>query len=375
MTSKRILVIAGLGESLLNFRGPLLREMLARGCEVHVAAPGVEADADLHARLLALGVVPHELRLERAGRNPLHDLHSLWALFRLMRQLRPQAMLAYTVKPVVFGSMAARLARVPGRFALITGLGYAFQNTGQRRGIYLLVRTLYRLALSGASHVFFQNPDDRALFGQLGLVAAEAPSSVVAGSGVEVAHYRATAVPPGPMVFLMIARLLGDKGVREYAAAARLLRQRHPQVRCQLVGWIDENPDAIKPEELAAWQADGDIEYLGRLQDVRPAIEDCTVYVLPSYREGTPRTVLEAMSMGRAIITTDAPGCRETVRPGRNGMLVPVQSASALADAMERFVLEPGLASTMGQASRDFALERFDVRRVNADMLGAMGIA
>ena len=177
------------------------------------------------------------------------------------------------------------------------------------------------------------------------------------------------------MRFLFIGRLLGDKGVREYAQAARLLKRSNPRVQCAMMGWIDSNPNAITQAELDGWVADGSIEFLGRLSDVRPAIEACSVYVLPSYREGTPRTVLEAMAMGRAVITTDAPGCRETVVDGDNGFLVPVRSADALADAMACFITEPTLAARMGQRGRQLAEDKYDVHKVNAVMLKEMGLA
>ena len=173
----------------------------------------------------------------------------------------------------------------------------------------------------------------------------------------------------------MIARLLGDKGVREYVEASQRVKSRYPEVCCSLVGWIDDNPDAIAQSELNAWIEKGYVEYRGRLQDVRPAIADCSVYVLPSYREGTPRTVLEAMAMGRAIITTDAPGCRETVTEGENGFLVPVKSVDQLTEAMCRFVEDPDLVANMGRRSREIAEEKYDVHKVNAVMLREMGIA
>jgi glycosyltransferase involved in cell wall biosynthesis len=262
---------------------------------------------------------------------------------------------------------------VPYRYALVTGLGFAF--TADRRGIVTqVVAFLYRIALAGACLVFFQNPDDQRLFRRRGLLRASTPSVVVAGSGVDIAVYAATPPLTGSPVFLMIGRLMGDKGVREYAQAARRVKRRVPAARFRLAGWIDSNPDAIAPEELDAWVADGTIEFLGRLADVRPAIAAATAYVLPSYREGTPRTVLEAMAMGRPIITTDAPGCRETVIDGENGFLVPVKSVDGLVAAMMKFIQDPMLAPRMGTRSREIAEEKFDVHKVNAVMLREMGI-
>ena len=370
----RFLLIASLAESLINFRGPLIAALQARGLQVHVAAPDLAHGDPVRQQLQARGVVVHNVALRRTGTNPLADAQTLWSLWRLMRRVRPEFVLGYTVKPVIYGSLAAWLAGVPQRFALITGLGYAFQQQGQGGALQALVQRLYALALGRVQCVFFQNPDDEALFRQRALVAPGARSCVVNGSGVNVAAFSVAPLPPGPPCFLLIARLLGDKGVREYAQAARRVRAIHPDVRCQLVGWIDTNPDSINQNELDAWVQDGTLEFLGRLSDVRPAIAACSVYVLPSYREGTPRTVLEAMAMGRAIITTDAPGCRETVVEGDNGFMVPVQSAGALEQAMLKFVHDPALVARMGQRGRQMAEDKYDVHKVNAVMLREMGV-
>jgi glycosyltransferase involved in cell wall biosynthesis len=313
--------------------------------------------------------------MHRTGTNPLADLSTLFALRRLMRALKPGHVLAYTIKPVIYGLLAARLASVPNRFALITGLGYAFtgEATGLRGALRAVVRRLYALSLRGAHKVFFQNPDDRELFLSLGIVGKATPTAIVNGSGIDVSAYAVAPLPQGAD-FLLIARLLGDKGVREYVEAARKVRAQHPEASFSLVGWIDGNPDAIAQGELDAWVNEGAIRYLGRMDDVRPALAACSVYVLPSYREGTPRTVLEAMAMGRPVITTDAPGCRETVKDGDNGFLVPVKSVDALAEAMLRFIREPALREAMGRRSREVAEDKYDVHKVNAVMLRAMGL-
>ncbi|NMG73938.1 glycosyltransferase family 4 protein [Aromatoleum diolicum] len=369
----RFLLIAGFPDSLLHFRGPLISALQERGLEVHVAAPDLSPGSELHSKLQARGLVIHSIPLRRTGMNPVADFATLVRLWKLMLAIRPSWVLGYTVKPVIYGSVAARLAGVPRRFALITGLGYAFQGERQRKGLRSLVQGLYGLALRGTNKVFFQNPDDEGLFRSEGILSSAVPSVVLNGSGVNVAEYAVAPVPATPH-FLLIARLLGDKGVREYAEAAKRLRAHHPEAVFSLVGWIDSNPDAIGQDELDQWVKDGTLNYLGRLSDVRPAIAAASVYVLPSYREGTPRTVLEAMAMGRAIVTTDAPGCRETVVDGDNGFLVPVKSVDRLAAAMGRFICEAGLAERMGQRSRLLAEQKYDVDKVNARMLVEMGI-
>lgn len=370
------LLIASFPDSILHFRGPLLDALLARGLRVHVAAPGLGADSEWYDKLRARGITVHDISLRRTGMNPLADLRTLVELWRLMRKIRPDYVLAYTIKPVIYGSLAAKFAGVPRRYALITGLGYAFQGDGsQSRGLWrVLAKRLYGLALRGVHKALFQNPDDEALFRTQGILPATTSSFVVNGSGVDVAAYAVAPLPASPR-FLLIARLLGDKGVREYAEAARHIRVKHPQIAFVLVGWIDENPDAIAQHELDAWLADGVVEYAGRLSDVRPAIAASSVYVLPSYREGTPRTVLEAMAMGRAVITTDAPGCRETVVDGDNGFLVPVKSVSGLVTAMQHFIDDPALAVRMGGRSRAIAENKYDVHKVNQSMLEQMGVA
>jgi glycosyltransferase involved in cell wall biosynthesis len=241
--------------------------------------------------------------------------------------------------------------------------------------VFQVVRRLYSAALKKADKVFFQNPDDEALFRDLGILDEEVPSQVLNGSGVDMAHFRLAPLPAGPPRFLLIARLLGDKGIRQYAKAARRIKQQHPEVVFQLAGDIDSNPDTITQEELDTWVREGSIDHLGWLKDVRPAIADCSVYVLPSYyREGTPRSVLEAMSMGRAVITTNAPGCRETVIEGGNGYLIPARNLDVLVEAMQHFIDNPALMQAMGQYSHRIASDRYDVHKVNAVMLEAMGI-
>jgi glycosyltransferase involved in cell wall biosynthesis len=369
----RFLLIASFPESLLHFRGPLIDALLASGQSVHVAAPDLPSSSPIRSRLEAKGVSVHDIPLQRTATNPGADLRLLIHLVRLLRQVRPQRVLGYTIKPVVYGLLAAWLARVPQRYALITGLGYAFQDGEGRGALRALVQRLYSLSLSCTHKVFFQNPDDERLFRKLSLVPARVPTCVVNGSGVDLDFYGVAPLPVGHH-FLLIARLLGDKGVREYAEAARRIRLQRPDVVFHLVGWLDENPDAISQGELDGWIEDGTLVFHGRLADVRPVVAGCSVYVLPSYREGTPRTVLEAMAMGRAIITTDAPGCRETVVQGENGFLVSVRSADGLVAAMQRFLEDPTLVEKMGRRSRAIAEEKYDVHKVNAVMLREMGI-
>lgn len=369
------LLLTSIPESIVHFRRPLIEALQSRGISVHVAAPDLPPQSSVHQDLAARGVIVHNIPMRRTGLNPVADFATAVFIWKKIREVRPDVILASTVKPVVYGMLAAAFASVPHRFALITGLGYAFQGRGQQRTILRwVVGALYSLALRRAHKVFFQNPDDEALFRSTRIISNATPSVVVNGSGVCLSEFKPAPLPDGPQRFLMIGRLLGAKGVREFVEAASRVRAHRPDVVFQLVGWIDENPDSIEQGELDAWIKDGVVEYLGRLGDVRPAIAACTVNVLPSYGEGTPHSVLEAMAMGRAIITTDSPGCRETVVNGENGFLVSVRSVDELVEAMQRFVDEPTLAWRMGARSLLIAQDRYDVRKVNAAMFNEMGI-
>lgn len=372
-----ILVIAGLAKSLINFRGDLLKAMVEKGYVVHVAAPFDINDSDSITELENWGLVCHTLPLKRASLNPFADLILLFSIISLLRSVSPDILLTYTIKPVLYGNIAARFTRVRNRYSLVTGLGYAFTDGGagwKRSLVRRLVCSLYGYALANSKHIFFQNPDDKNIFSELGLLDKCQSVSIVNGSGVDVDKFNSIPPQTQQIHFLMIARLLVDKGVREYVEAARIVKLSHKNVIFSLLGSLDENPNSIKQNELTSWIDSGVIQYIEQTADVRPYIAKCSVYVLPSYREGTPRTVLEAMAMNRPIITTDAPGCRETVLDGENGFLVPVKSTSALVDAVFKFINEPELIPKMAIRSRQIAEEKYDVHKVNAIMLNAMGI-
>lgn len=371
----RLLLIGSHATSIINFRGGLVEAALARGLEVHAAAPGLIGDEKVQSWLEARSVVCHDAPFARTGLNPFHDLLALFRLRRLMRSAAPDLVLTYTVKPNIWGAFAAASLGIPS-IAMVTGLGYAFIDTGRtsalQRILRHVLRRLYRAATDRNRKVIFQNPDDRDDFIAAGCLRDPSKVGMVNGSGVDMAYYARAPLPEAP-VFLMIARLLNAKGVREYGEAAAALRKRHPQARCLLAGPFDPGPDGISPRDLDAWAAGG-IEYLGALDDVRPALAQTRVYVLPSYREGTPRSVLEAMAMGRAIVTTDAPGCRETIRHGVEGYLVPPRDAAALADAMDLMLREPARTAQMAEAAFARAQEKYDVGSVNREMMNLLGL-
>ncbi len=368
----KIIVIGSYAPSLINFRGPLLKEMVGRDHEVLACAP--DASPDIQEKLKDLGAVYRNIPIDRTGLNPVRDIYTIFRLISLFRKEKPDIILGYTIKPVIYGSLSGRIACVQRIFSMITGLGYAFSDGGlKEKLIGAVVRSLYKIGMGGNRRVFFQNPDDRDFFIEQNLVCGFEQSALINGSGVDVAFFQPAPFPER-VSFLLIARMIKDKGVFEYAQAARIVKAKYPQTRFRLVGWIDEGPQGISRVDLDFWVKEGIIEFLGRLDDVRPAIADASVYVLPSYREGTPRTVLEAMSMGRSIITTDAPGCRETVEEGRNGFLVPVSNAEVLAERMEHFIKHPELIARMGEESRRIAVEKYDVHKVNEVILQTMGL-
>lgn len=371
-----ILILGNDPKSLVNFRGPLVDAMLAAGHRV--SAAGASRDAKADAWFQARGVTYHDVPMQRAGLNPLSDWRTLTRLLRLMHKIKPDMLFAYTIKPVVYGLIAAKLAGVKRRTAMISGLGYAFtdnptENLGaraKRSAVHAAARAAYGLALRCADTVIFQNPDDRNVFARLGLTRPDHNVGLVNGSGVDLDHYRPASMPDGPITFLMTARLLRDKGVYEYVEAARIVKREHPAARFWLLGPFDPNPAAVKPAEVDAWVSEGVIDYGGAADDVRPYLAGCHVFVLPSfYGEGIPRTILEAMAMGRPVITTDMPGCRETVVDGENGHVVKARSGVELGRAMLAAANHRAAFASLGNNSRQRAVNLFSARSVAATTL------
>lgn len=366
--AKTVAIIGSDLPYLLNFRGSLVRAIAERGHSITCIAPDIDAVAA--AKLQDFGARATSVAISRSSLNPLDDLKTYRALRQAISEISPDVVIPYTIKPVVWGTLAAHAEGVGRIVPIMTGLGYAFTGGWSAARIVSLgaASVLYRLALSKAHMVLFQNPDDLALFRGRGLLPARIPSAIIAGSGIDTQCFSPRPLPSEPS-FLMICRFLKNKGIREFAAAARTIKRKYPATSIKLVGYMDQSSDSIHQSDLDAMIRDG-VEYLGKLSDVRPAIEQASVYVLPSYREGTPRSSLEAMAMGRAIITTDAPGCRETVVDGANGFLVPIGNSQRLAEAMEQFIQRPELIQSMGEASRRIAFEKYDVNKVNDDIIG-----
>ena len=373
---KHVAIISPYAPSIVSFRGALIRDILRHGCSVHVLAP--DYDAETRAALAALGATPVDYSLERTGINPLSDLRTLWQLWRLLRRLKPDVVLGYNIKPVIYGTLAAWMARVPRRVVWINGLGYIFTDTAgsdfKRKIFRKIVGLLYYAAARLSHAVCFQNRDDLQEMTAHGIVPIH-KSVLVGPTGVMLDQW--VSAPPvlHPTTFTLAARLLREKGIVEFAEAARAIKQRYPETRFLLLGGLDTNPGALPEATVRQWAQEGVLEWFGHVPDVRPYFAQTSVYVLPSYREGVPRSTQEAMAMARPIITTNAPGCRETVIDGVNGYLVPPRDVAALVQAMERFIGQPELIHTMGQASRKLAEERFDARKINQRLLEVMGIA
>lgn len=362
-----IAIIAHHAESLLNFRAPWIRDLLKAGHRIVCLAP--DYDAAGRAAIREMGAEPLDYRLRRTGLNPFREIGDALALMRMLRALHPDVVFSFSTKPIVYGTLAAWFARVPVRVAMVEGVGFVFTESEASRDYrWRLLRQvlviLDRIALSRAERIIFLNADDREEFVARGLVRAER-TVVLGGIGVDLAEWPCAPAVRSPVTFLLVGRILREKGILDYVTAARLVRQSHPDVRFLLVGGLDANPGSLSVSAVQAWVDEKLLEWPGHT-DVRPWLARASVFVLPSYREGVPRSTQEAMAMGRPVITTDAPGCRDTVVDGVNGYLVPVRDPAALAQAMLRFIEDPDSIAVMGRESRRLAEERFDVHEVNA---------
>lgn len=357
-----------------NMRRELLVSARTNGHEVVLVAP--EPVTSMSPALEAIGGRYIQWIVERAGISPMRDLDSARRLISILRRERPDVMLVTQIKAVLLGPVLAKLASVPLVVALINGLGAVFDTSGFGSTWKARVaRRAYGVSLRFVDRLVFQNPDDPALLEDLGLLSADRERTIVPGSGVDVGKFVPSRRSEGPPVFTLVSRMLVSKGVHDFARAARIVRAKHAEVRFRLVGQLEAatHPDAIRKADIDAWVAEGLIEYLGFTNDIAGVLASSTAFVLPSYyREGIPRTNLEALAMGLPVITTDWVGCRETVIDNVNGFLVAPRDADALADRMLRYVDEPDLGTRHGEASRALAVQRFDIARVNELMLEAL---
>lgn len=365
---KTLLIIAGFKKSLVNFRGDMIRDLISTGYTVHVAAPGLGGTCETQQALVDLGAIPHDIYMDRNGNNPVRDFACLMSLVRLMWRIRPSLILPYTVKAVIYGNLAARLCFVKHRFALITGLGGALggQPSLKRR----VIIQLHKMAFKGLCCAIFQNRNDKDFFETHQMLTSVPKTAIVNGSGINLTRFPQSTPPVSPISFLLIARLLKAKGIAEFARAATNLKVTYPDAEFKVIGWREDNPDFVTQSVIDRWEASGSVQFLGEMSDVRPALKASSVMVLPSYYpEGLPRTLLEALSTGRAIVTTDTPGCRETVLQDKNGYLIAPQSAQDIETACRAFLDDPQKVTTFGAASRGLAEDKFDASKVNADII------
>jgi glycosyltransferase involved in cell wall biosynthesis len=365
----RILLVANVEWYFALHRMPLARALRAAGCEVTVAA-GIERND--HRIIEAEGFRFLPLSLERRSTAPHRQLAAIWELFLLYRRERPALVHHFTIKPVIYGSLSARWARVPAVVNSIPGLGYMFLGTGLGgRFRQSLAAAAYRCALAGdTTHVIFENPEDRSRFVGQRIVPPER-TTLIRGVGVNINDFAPAPEPRGVPVLLLASRLLWDKGIGELVEAGAILKQEGLSCRVVLAGIPDAgNPNSVPQEQLECWHARGDIEWWGLRKDMPEVLRQATIVVLPTtYPEGIPRILIEAASAGRPIVATDAPGCREIVRQGENGLLVPVRDARAVAQAIASLLRDPELRARMGTRGREIALTGFSEEQVVRETL------
>ena len=366
----KFILISPKNRTAYNFRGDLIKEIIRKGYEIIVTGP----DRTNIEKIEALGAHFKEIPMNKTGTSIIGDLKYCKALINFLKAEKPDVTLGYTVKPCIYGAIAAKKAGVKNINSLVTGGGYTFISTSfKAKMLGCLVRMLYRIGFRKADHIIFQNSDDLNEFCKKGLTKRE-KCSFVNGSGINLTHFE-LAPYPEQMTFFMLSRLLRSKGVREYLEAARIVKEKYPKVRFILLGKYESAmQDALDQQYVEQFINNGIIERFEETDDVRPYYRMCSVYVLPSYREGTPRTVLEAMAMGRPIITTNTQGCRETVIDGKSGFLIPYKDSKAVAEKMIWFIEHPDQIIEMGQQSYLYAREKFDVNKVNKEMVRIMNL-
>ncbi len=355
----KIAFVANTAWSVFNFRHGLLLRLLNDGYHVSVVAP-----TDIFVeKLKDMGCDVFDLPMSAKGVNPFDDIKLVTSLYRYYRELKPDLIIHYTIKPNIYGSLAAKMAGIPS-LAITTGLGYTFVNNNL---IAKIARQLYKIAFRYPKEVWFLNEDDRQAFLEYSLVSGS-KAKLLHGEGVNVSHFSPISVSSNNnrITFLIIARMLWDKGIGEYIEAARVIKSKYPKTHFQLLGACDvPNPSLISREQISVWESEGIVEYLGTTDDVRTVIANVDCVVLPSYREGIPRTMLEAAAMAKPLIVSDAPGCKDVVIHGKTGFLCKVKNSDSLAAAMELIVNQSTQERVdMGMAGRNLVLHKFDERVV-----------
>lgn len=368
----KVALIGTVASSLLGFRKELITDLLDSGHRVFAFA--IDYDDESFKAVEKLGAIPVKYSMSRAGANPVQDLWCSFKLYKQLQELSPDRVLTFFVKPVIFASLAARLAGVPVVVGMLEGLGIAFtqqpgRTPARTRAIKRVQLFLYKLVLPWLDRVIFLNQDDaNELMCQHGIRLKN--TYMLGPIGLNLNHFRFAPPKRSPVTFIFIGRLLREKGIFEYTQAAKLVRLKHPKTIFKAVGDIDStNPGSIQPHDIGRFKSEGNVEFIGYSDDVRSHIAESSVFVLPSYREGFPRSTQEAMAMGRPVITTDVPGCRQSVLDGINGFIIPPWDEKALAARMTYFIEHPDQIIAMGRRSHAIAQRTFDATTVNRKIL------
>ena len=363
-----IAIIGTIASSLLGFRASIIKKLVDEGHNVYALA--MDYDKSSMTAVKAMGATPVMYSMSRFGLNPVVDIFCTFKLSKILRTLNVDAVFCYFAKPVIFGSFAAKLAGVPKRIGMLEGLGYTFtvQPEGEslRQNCIKAVQVfLYKLSIPLLRRLIVLNPDDKKdLIDRYAIKVREV--SVLGGIGLELDRYDYVPPPTDEVNFTFIGRLLKEKGIEYFLSAAQLVKQTFPNVTFTVLGATEpESASSVPLAKLEALTSDGIVQYPGAVTNIPYWLAKCSVFVLPSYREGVPRSTQEAMAVGRPVITTDVPGCRETVEHGRNGLLIPPHDIQALVDAMSYFVQNPQQVPVMGLESHKIAVEKFDVNVVN----------
>ena len=363
---KSILILSAFEGSIISFKGPLIEDLVKKQYTVYVLAPNFSCETK--KSLIKMGVRAIDIKLSRNSFNIFQDLIDLFRLVILMCRLKPDIFLGYYIKPVIWGGIAAFLARVPKRIVMIEGLGHIFTVTSTSQSfnsiiIRKLVSFLYRLSLITSNFVFFLNDDDKSEFETRKLISKN-KAFVLGGIGLRLTEWPYLAPVMDPINFLFVGRMVKEKGFGEFVQAAKELTTRYPNVSFTALGEPEKREKTFSFDYLKRLDKSGIVCCPGHVE-VREWFAQCSVFVLPSYREGVPRSTQEAMALGKPVITTNAPGCRDTVVEGENGFLVEIGDVKSLINAMEKFILRPSIIASMGVQSRMMAEEKFDAHIIN----------
>lgn len=367
----KIAVLSSHTESLFWFRMDMMKEFIQYGHSV--IALGPEDEKYWKTKFRDNNIEYRKLSVQRNGINPLKDLQTYKELYFFMKKEKPDKIFVYQAKTIIYGCLAAKFSGIKEIYPLVAGLGSIFRGCGFKNYIVKTIMNIeYKAAFYVSKKVFFQNHDDKQEFINKKLIDPE-KIVIINGSGVNLEKFTPEPLPESP-AFLFIGRLIKDKGIVEYLEACKKIKEKYPNVRCMLVGPYDTNPSVLNPKKLEAYIKNNIVEYFGEQNDVRKYIAQCSIYILPSYHEGTPKTVLEAMAMGRPIITSNAPGCRETVKDGKNGYLVDVKDIDGLVEKMEYLLLNYNECKKMGKQSLQMVREKYNVKDVNMSIMKTMGL-